>query len=123
VLPCWLEETALVASAVACRIVISSVTSFLLFLPASRGAPEGEWGLLARPRGAFCGGAKKLRLIVLFLGGTANPEGGSAEAEPRRAASAQVFFPARRAREKGVRKKELTGRNQEQASMGEGELQ
>jgi hypothetical protein len=60
--------------------------------------------------GSRCGGpasrAKgwKLRFIVLFLGETGNPEGGEAEAEPRRAASAQGPSPARRAREKRVRK-------------------
>ena len=78
----------------------------------SRGAPKGERGLLARPRAAFCGGAKKLRFIALFLGGTANPEGGGAEAEARRAASAQAAFPARRAREKKGVEKEKEERNQ-----------
>jgi len=33
-----------------------------------------------------------------------NPEGGEAEAEARRAASAQAFFPSRRAREKAEQK-------------------
>ncbi len=106
-MPCWAKGTALVASAAVCRIVISSVTFFLLFCPASRGAPKGEWGLLARPRGAFCGGAKKL-LCRFVSWGTANPEGGEAEAEPRRAASAQGWSPARRAREKRRRKGEVS---------------
>jgi hypothetical protein len=70
----------------------------------SRGT-RGEWGLLARSRAAaFCGAAKKVRFIVFFLGGTANPEGGVAEAEARSAASAQACFPTRRARESGARK-------------------
>jgi len=83
------------------------------------GHPKGEWGLLARPRGAFCGGAKKLRSIVLFLGGTANPEGGEAEAEARRAASAQAAFPARRAREKKALEKEDNGEIKPAKGIGE----
>ena len=79
---------------------------FLLFCarllaghPKASGACSPGQGLL------FAGEAKKLRFIVLFLGGTANPEGGEAEAEARSAASAQASFPARRAREKrGVEK-------------------
>ena len=45
---------------------------------------------------------------LLFLGGTANPEGGRQrmdKAEARRAASAQASFPSRRAREKTVPEK------------------
>jgi len=56
-------------------------------------------------------------LSFLFLGGTANPEGGEAEAEARSAASAQASFPARRAREKrGVEKENETKRNQTQTA-------
>ena len=58
------------------------------------------------------GTKKLLRFTVLFLGGTANPEGGEAEAE---AISAQASFPARRAREKtGVEKENGRERNQSQ---------
>jgi len=65
---------------------------FSPFLPLFSRGTQGELGLLARPRAAFRGGAKKRRIIVLFLGGTANPEGlrqGTDKAEGRRAASAQ----------------------------------
>jgi len=64
----------------------------------------------------FARGAKKLRFIVLFLGGTANPEGGLAEAEARSAASAQASFPARRAREKAASEKEK--RTREKSKSG-----
>ena len=50
-------------------------------------------------------GSQETSLFGLFLGGTANPEGGRQQtdkAEARRAASAQVAFPSRRAREKAV---------------------
>ena len=40
----------------------------LLFSPASRGALRSEWGLLAKPRAAFCGGSKELRGSVCLLG-------------------------------------------------------
>ena len=40
---------------------------FRLSCPASRGTPEGDWGLLARPRAAFCGGAGKLRRSPCFF--------------------------------------------------------
>jgi len=50
-------------------------------------------------------GSQETSLFGLFLGGTANPEGGrqpTDKAEARRAASAQAAFPSRRAREKAV---------------------
>ena len=43
--------------------------------------------------------------LLVYLGGTANPEGGrqrTDKAEARRAANAQASFPSRRAREKAV---------------------
>ncbi len=96
--------TALVVSSVACRIVISSVTLFLLFCPASRGALKGEWGLLARPRAAFLEGPKNH--ASRFFGGTETRRvTRSGKAEARRAASAQAAFPSRRARKKQRRKK------------------
>ena len=55
------------------------------------------------PRAAFLRGSQETSLFDLFLGGTANPEGGRQQtdkAEARRAASAQGHSPARRAREK-----------------------
>jgi hypothetical protein len=76
--------------------------------PFSRGAPKGEWGLLAGPRAAFCGGAKKPRIWFCFLGG---PQTGRVsviltdKAEARCAASAQAAFPSRRPREKTVPEK------------------
>ena len=51
----------------------------------------------------------------MFLGGTANPEGGEAEAEARSAASAQASFPARRAREKEGRLKRRNGTKRNQS--------
>ena len=76
-------------------------------------SPSGH-GLL------FVGEPRKLRFIALFLGGTANPEGGEAEAEARSAASAQASFPARRAREKTalirrMGRGEIKARQQEKA--------
>jgi hypothetical protein len=53
-------------------------------------------------------GSQETSAFVLFLGGTANPEGVrqlTDKAEARRAASAQVSFPSRRAREKTVPEK------------------
>jgi len=89
---CWPGRTALVASAAVCRIVISSVTVFLLSCPASRGAPKGEWVLLARPRAAF--------LEVREATTRSQNPGALAEAEGRGAASAQEWSPAHRARER-----------------------
>ena len=82
---------------------------FSPFLSRFSRALQGEWGLLARPRGAFCGGAKKQQLRVVsscFLVGPQTrrvPLDG--KAEPRRAASAQASFPSRRAREEKVARK------------------
>ena len=71
----WPDSTAFVVSSAVCLVLISSVTVFSPFLPLFSRGTKSEWGLLARPRAVFCGGAKKRRSIVLFLGGTANPEG------------------------------------------------
>jgi hypothetical protein len=60
-------------------------------------------------------GSQETSLFVLFLGGTANPEGVrylTDKAEARRAASAQAAFPSRRAREKAVPEK-VYGKNRE----------
>jgi len=115
----WPGSTAFVASYAVRLVLIPSVTVFSPFLSlSSRGTPS-EWGLLAKPRAAFS--AQRLRFCpllvtrhlslvtaLLFLGGTANPEGGrqrTDKAEARRAASAQAAFPSRRAREKAVPEK------------------
>jgi hypothetical protein len=60
------------------------------------------------PRAAFLRGSQETSLFVMFLGGTANPEGVrqlTDKAEARRAASAQASFPSRRACEKTVPEK------------------
>jgi len=57
-------------------------------------------GPARQAKGCFLWGSQETSLVDLFLGGTANPEGGEAEAEARRAASAQGHSPSRRAREK-----------------------
>lgn len=112
-MPCWLERTALVASAAVCRIVISSVTSFLLFCPASRGAPEGEWDLLARPRGAYCGEPRNFALSFCFLGGP----------QTRRAAkpavpSARRRFPSSPCPREASRKGKEAGNNWPNSGKG-----
>jgi hypothetical protein len=74
---------------------------FSPFLPCFSRGTQGEWGVLARPRGAFCGGAKKVRFTVLFLGGTANPEGPVAgkqnpDVPPARRRLSHLAVPARK---------------------------
>src|SRR6516165_2364232 len=104
-MPCW----AALPSLWVCSIWILSVTLFSPFLSRFSRGTQGEWGLLARPRGAFCGGAKKqqLRSIGLFLGGTANPEGPAIAGKqnpavpPARRRLSHLAVPARG---RGVRK-------------------
>ena len=82
---------------------------FLLFCARfSRGTKRASGACSPVPRAAFLRGSQETSLFVLFLGGTANPEGGrqrTDKAEARRAASAQAAFPSRRAREKAVPEK------------------
>jgi hypothetical protein len=59
-------------------------------------------GLARQAKGCFLRGTKKKTTTSLYRfvsWGTANPDGGEAEAEARSAASAQASFPSRRARE------------------------
>jgi hypothetical protein len=93
---------------------------FLLFCtrllaghPKASGACSPGQGLL------FAGEPRNFALSFCFLGGTANPEGGEAEAEARSAASAQASFPARRAREKKGVEKEKGERNQSRTAKRE----
>ena len=83
---------------------------FLLFCARfSRGTKRASGACSPVPRAAFLRGSQETSQFVLFLGGTANPEGGrqrTDKAEARRAASAQAAFPSRRAREKAVPEKE-----------------
>jgi hypothetical protein len=65
----WPDSTALVVLSAVCLVLISSVTVFSPFLPLFSLGTKNEWGLLARPRAAFCGAAKKLRFSICFLGG------------------------------------------------------
>ncbi len=67
--------TVLGASAAACRIVISSVMVFLLFAPLLAGHPRASGACSLGQGVLFAGEPRELRSIVLFLGGTANPEG------------------------------------------------
>jgi len=65
---------------------------------------------------------KKLRFIALFLGGTANPEGGEAEAVARSAASAQASFPLavparRREQKRRIGRRGIKARQQEKADL------
>jgi hypothetical protein len=88
---------------------------FLLLFCArfSRGTKRASGACSQVPRAAFLRGSQETSIFVLFLGGTANPEGGRQQAdkaEARRAASAQASFPSRRAREKAVPEK-VTGVN------------
>jgi len=88
-------------------LICSIILFFSPFLrPFLAGHEKGEWGLLASAKGClFAGEPRKLRSIVLFLGGTTNPEGvrqRTDKAEARRAVSAQAAFPSRRARVKAV---------------------
>jgi len=58
----------------------------------------------------------------LFLGGTANPEGGEAEAEARSAASAQASFPLavparRREQKRRMGRRGIKARQQEKADL------
>ena len=66
---CWPELTTSLLALAVCLVLISLVTVFSPFLPLFSRGTKSEWGLLARPRAAFCGGAKKLRFSVCFLGG------------------------------------------------------
>ena len=69
-------------------------------------------GPARQAKGCFLWGSQETSQFDLFLGGTANPEGGRQQtdkAEARRAASAQAAFPSRRAREKPVPEKGLVG--------------
>jgi hypothetical protein len=118
----WPDSTALVVSSVVCLVLISSVTVYSPILPLVSRGTQSEWGLLARPKAAFCGGAKKLRSIELFLGGTVNPEGGEAEAEARRAASAQGLSPISPCpRKEGASERE-SGRKIDAEGNGRGRL-
>ena len=76
----------------------------------SRGTKRASGACSPAPRAVFLWGSQETSLFGLFLGGTANPEGGrqrTDKAEARRAASAQAVFPSRRAREKAVPEKAL----------------
>lgn len=65
---------------------------FSSFPPLFSRSTKNEWGLFARPRPAFCGGAKKLCFWFCFLGGAANPEAVAAATKQKPAVP-----PARRA--------------------------
>ena len=65
-------------------------------------------GPARQAKGCFLRGSQETSRFDLFLGGTANPEGGCQQtdkAEARRAAGAQASFPSRRACEKTVPEK------------------
>jgi len=76
---------------------------FSPFLRPFLAGQKGRVGPARQAKGCFLWGSQETSLLVLFLGGTANPEGVrqlTDKAEARRAASAQASFPSRRAREK-----------------------
>ena len=70
---------------------------FLLFCARfSRGTKRASGACSQAPRAAFLRGSQETSPFVLFLGGTANPEGvrqRTDKAEARRAAGAQAVFP------------------------------
>jgi len=82
---------------------------FLLFCTRFSRGTKGRVGPARQAKGCFLRGSQETSRLVLFLGGTTNPEGGrqvTDKAEARCAASAQASFPSRRAREKTVQEKE-----------------
>jgi len=94
VTPCWPEGTALVASVAVCRIVISSVMLFSLSALLLAGT-QRRVGPARQAKGSILRGKpRNVASIVLFLGGTANPEGGEADAAVPPAQ--QEVFPSSR---------------------------
>jgi hypothetical protein len=75
-----------------------------------------------KAKGCFLRGSQETLLYRFVSLGTANPEGGEAEAEPRYVASAQGPSPARRARERGREKGVIEG-NSRMAGAALGAIQ
>jgi hypothetical protein len=86
-------------------LICSFICFFSFSAPVFSRGTQGRVGPARQAKGCFLRGSQETSRFGLFLGGTANPKGGIAEAEARCAASAQASFPSRRARQKTVPEK------------------